>query len=216
MVSRTGRVGVGCGVCVCDAETLQYSADVHQYLVYQCKPPATQDGNPILPCLYNRLLKGNISGILSASRIDTRRNIALPKMASTSYSSAHSRSPMSTAQMVPGTHAVDPRQHERHRSSVLRNLHGIASRQTSRCTSSSSDTMEQGAVPGKGVPNADDVELEPRPFPKVGDVVRYKGKWENDLSLGEVWQCPKYFSALRLKFVLASALPLLFLHRLVV
>ncbi|CAM9551169.1 unnamed protein product, partial [Laminaria digitata] len=37
-------------------------------------------------------------------------------------------------------------------------------------------------------PNADGVEPEPRPFPKVGDVVRYKGKWENELSLGEVRQ----------------------------
>lgn len=130
------------------------------------------------------------NGILSASRIDTRRNVALPKMASIPSSSAHSRSPMSAAQMVPGTPpAVDRRQHGRHRSSVLRNLHGMASRQTSRCTSSSSDTVEQGAVPGKDAPNADGVEPEPRPFPKVGDVVRYKGKWENELSLGEVWQC---------------------------
>lgn len=134
-------------------------------------------------------LESYFSGTLSASRIATRRNIALPKMASTSSSSAHLRSPMSTANMVPGTPAVDRWQQGRHRSSVLRNFHGMASRPTSRCSSSSSDTVEQGPVSGKDAPNTDDVEPEPRPFPKVGDVVRYKGKWENDISLGEVWKC---------------------------
>lgn len=126
------------------------------------------------------------SGTLKASRIDTRRNIALPKMARTSSFSTHPRSPMSTAKMVAGTPAVDRRQHGRHRSSVLGHFRGMASRSTSRCASSSSDTVEQGPVSGKDAPNVDDVEAEPRPFPKVGDVVRYKGKWENDISLGEV------------------------------
>lgn len=43
---------------------------------------------------------------------------------------------------------------------------------------------ESDGVEGDGV-----VELEQRPFPKVGDVVRYEGKWESDMSFGEVRQC---------------------------
>lgn len=127
-------------------------------------------------------------------------------MASTSSSSAHSRTPINTAQMMPGTPAIDRGQPGRHRSSVLRNLHGMASRHTSRCTSSSSDTIGQGEVPRKDAPNADDVEPDPKPFPKVGDVVRYMGKWENEISLGEVRQCPKHVCALRLLFLLRPCL----------
>lgn len=170
-----GRVGVKCGVCHV-RETLQYSAD----------DVRNTGQHPISPIHSSHV--SAFGAILSVSRVDIRRNIALPKMASTPSSSAHSRSATSTAQMVPGTPAVDRRQHGRHRSSVLRNLHGMASRHTSRCTSSSSDTMEQGEAPGKDAPNVDDVEPEPRPFPKVGDVVRYMGKWENEISLGEVRQ----------------------------
>ncbi len=53
--------------------------------------------------------------------------------------------------------------------------------------SSSQDAVEQ--EPGRdpeGVEPADDANLESRPFPKVGDVVRYEGKWDNELSFGEV------------------------------
>lgn len=51
--------------------------------------------------------------------------------------------------------------------------------------------MEQEPVPGKDH-DADRVaDLEPRPFPKVGDVVRYEGKWENEVSFGEVRQHPE-------------------------
>lgn len=64
---------------------------------------------------------------------------------------------------------------------------GVASSAKSWLASSSQDTVEQ--EPGKerdGVDAEDSVELETRPFPKVGDVVRYEGKWKNDVSFGEV------------------------------
>lgn len=63
----------------------------------------------------------------------------------------------------------------------------VASSAKSWLASSSQDTMEQES--GKehdGVDAGDAVELEARPFPKVGDVVRYEGKWKNDVSFGEV------------------------------
>lgn len=71
--------------------------------------------------------------------------------------------------------------------------------------------MEQGEVPGKDAPTADDVLPEPKPFPKVGDVVRYMGKWENEISLGEVRQCPKHVCAsiLKCSYFGAAAIPAL-------
>lgn len=51
--------------------------------------------------------------------------------------------------------------------------------------------MEQEPVPGNDGSTADYASPEPRPFPKVGDVVRYKGKWENDVSFGEVSHYPR-------------------------
>lgn len=62
--------------------------------------------------------------------------------------------------------------------------------------SSSSDIVEQGSVPGNDTPADDDIELEPRPFPKVGDIVRYPGKWKGTLSFGEVRQYPKHATVL--------------------
>lgn len=48
--------------------------------------------------------------------------------------------------------------------------------------------MEQEPVPGKDHEGDKVADVEPRPFPKVGDVVRYEGKWENEVSFGEVRQ----------------------------
>lgn len=62
----------------------------------------------------------------------------------------------------------------------------VARRESSRLASSSEVTEQQG---GDGVEGDGVVELEARPFPKVGDVVRYEGKWENDVSFGEVSLC---------------------------
>lgn len=59
----------------------------------------------------------------------------------------------------------------------------------SRLASSSEVTAQQ--EPGKqqeGVEGDGVGDLEARPFPKVGDVVRYEGKWESDVSFGEVRQ----------------------------
>ncbi|CAM9292220.1 unnamed protein product [Hapterophycus canaliculatus] len=61
----------------------------------------------------------------------------------------------------------------------------------SRLGSSSLGTMKQEPVPGKDHEGENVADLEPRPFPKVGDVVRYEGKWENEVSFGEVRQLKK-------------------------
>lgn len=64
---------------------------------------------------------------------------------------------------------------------------GVTGSTKSWLASSSQDTVEQ--EPGKeqdGVDSEDAVDLEARPFPKVGDVVRYEGKWKSDVSFGEV------------------------------
>lgn len=44
--------------------------------------------------------------------------------------------------------------------------------------------MEQEPDQGNDTPTEEEV----RPFPRVGDVVRYKGKWKNEISFGEVRQ----------------------------
>lgn len=62
----------------------------------------------------------------------------------------------------------------------------VARGESSRFASSSEVTEQQG---GDGVEGDGVIELEARPFPKVGDVVRYEGKWENDVSFGEVSHC---------------------------
>lgn len=84
---------------------------------------------------------------------------------------------------------------------ALTDLSGIGSQRYRRCfsashsfralESSSQDAVEQ--EPGRDpevVQAADDANPESRPFPKVGDVVRYEGKWENEVSFGEVSRYP--------------------------
>lgn len=60
----------------------------------------------------------------------------------------------------------------------------MASGETFRLASSSSETAAQESSSEESVNGEDEVET--RPFPKVGDVVRYEGKWEGDVSFGEV------------------------------
>lgn len=76
---------------------------------------------------------------------------------------------------------------QRYRLSSAPHGFGVASRAKSWLANSSQDTVEQES--GKehdGVDAEDAVEVEARPFPKVGDVVRYEGKWKEDVSFGEV------------------------------
>lgn len=76
---------------------------------------------------------------------------------------------------------------QRHRPSSAPHGVGVASRAKLWLANSSQDTVEQES--GKehdGVDAEDAVEVEARPFPKVGDVVRYEGKWKDDVSFGEV------------------------------
>lgn len=52
-------------------------------------------------------------------------------------------------------------------------------------------SLLRNSSPDASVAEGEDVvDLEARPFPKVGDVVRYKGKWESEVSFGEVSSCP--------------------------
>lgn len=52
------------------------------------------------------------------------------------------------------------------------------------CTEPSSGTIEH-QTPLRGDTNDDGVK-EARPFAKVGDVVRYQGKWKEEIAFGEV------------------------------
>ena len=60
------------------------------------------------------------------------------------------------------------------------------SHQRCRLPASVSETMEQEPIPGNDRPNSAQARHEPRPFPKVGDVVRYPGKWTDEICFGEV------------------------------
>lgn len=63
----------------------------------------------------------------------------------------------------------------------------VASGAKSWLASSSQDTVEQESGKEHDVVDAEDaIETEARPFPKVGDVVRYEGKWKDDVTFGEV------------------------------
>ncbi|CAM9334185.1 unnamed protein product [Choristocarpus tenellus] len=48
-----------------------------------------------------------------------------------------------------------------------------------------SEALKDGPSP---MSESEDLVEDPRPYPKVGDIVRYDGKWEDDVTLGEIRQ----------------------------
>lgn len=113
------------------------------------------------------------------------RNVAGPPSHMRHPSTGNARSATQTATTYPGLSGVRAQRYRLLSSPP----HGfrVGSREKSWLASSSQDTVEQES--GKehdGVDAEDAVEVEARPFPKVGDVVRYEGKWKDDLTFGEV------------------------------
>lgn len=115
---------------------------------------------------------------------------------------SHMRHPNSRSATQTNSHPGLPRVGARRYRLVSSAPYGlqVASSAKSWLGSSSQDTVEQ--EPGKeqdGVDAGNAVDLEARPFPKVGDVVRFEGKWKNDVSFGEV-NDPAPFAPFRLGF----------------
>lgn len=55
-----------------------------------------------------------------------------------------------------------------------------------RLSTSISETVAQEPTPSNDEPPLEEERHESKPFPRVGDVVRYQGKWPDDINLGEV------------------------------
>lgn len=55
-----------------------------------------------------------------------------------------------------------------------------------RLSTSISETVAQEPTPSNDEPPSEEARHKSKPFPRVGDVVRYQGKWTDDINLGEV------------------------------
>ncbi|CAN0179915.1 unnamed protein product [Ectocarpus sp. 12 AP-2014] len=121
-------------------------------------------------------LGAHVLGILTLAAGTAAWNFALPRMGPSSQLQMASRPRVSGIQAQRCRRLPSAPHDHRHNYCVSRQT-------TSRLGSSSPDAS---IAEGEDV-----VDLEARPFPKVGDVVRYKGKWENEVSFGEIRQLRK-------------------------
>lgn len=73
------------------------------------------------------------------------------------------------------------------RSNLLPGVGRLDIGQLFRLSTSISETVEQEPTPSNDEPpSEEEARHKPKPFPRVGDVVRYQGKWTDDINLGEV------------------------------
>lgn len=110
------------------------------------------------------------------------RNVAVPPS-----NMRHVQAASVTRMARTGLSGVGSQRYRRY-SSASRDFR-LAGDVKSALASSSQDTVEQEPGRDPEAVGAEDADVEARPFPKVGDVVRYEGKWENEVSFGEVSAC---------------------------